>query len=245
VILNSLSDMKVESVFKQGRVIAQEGLFLGENPSPQKSKHLSKMIIKGLQPERFRIPIGGRRAKVIQLIPDQILTRLVHQEVQGKGGWLNLNPKEDLVILACVERHYGTGNIGLGLVSGFNLRRGAMASSVAHDSHNIVAIGREPEELFLAVKTIQEMKGGLVIVVNHKVKATLPLPIAGLMSDQPLETVIAQQKRLLQAVTLSGCTLKNPFMALSFLALPDIPELRITDQGVVDVNRVEIVPLFD
>ncbi len=116
---------------------------------------------------------------------------------------------------------------------------------MAHDSHNIVVIGREPEEMFLAVKTVKEMKGGLVIVVKGKVKAGLPLPVAGLMSDQSLDKVVQRQKALLQAVPLTGCTLKNPFPALSFLALPVIPELKITDQGLVDVNRFEIVSLFD
>ena len=144
-----------------------------------------------------------------------------------------------------MERHKGTGNIGLGLVSGFGLVRGAIASSVAHDSHNIVVIGREPEEILLAVKAVKEMKGGLVIVVKGKVKAGLPLPVAGLMSDQSLDKVVQRQKALLQAVPLTGCTLKNPFPALSFLALPVIPELKITDHGLVDVNRFKIVSLFN
>lgn len=203
------------------------------------------MNIKGLRADRFRIPIGGRWAKVIQLIPHQILTRAVRRKVQGKDGWLILDPKMDLAILACVERHHGTGRIGLGLVSGFGLVRGAMASSVAHDSHNIVVIGRESEDMFLAVKTAQEMNGGLVVAWKGQVRATLPLPVAGLMSDQSLEKVLHRQKALLQAVPLTGCTFKDPFMALSFLALPEIPELKITDKGLVDVNRFEIVPLFD
>ena len=156
-----------------------------------------------------------------------------------------LRPWEDIALLACVERHKGTGNVGLGLVKGFGLSRGALASSVAHDSHNILVVGREPKDMFLAVKTIEGMKGGLVVVVQEKVAAKFPLPIAGLMSALPIEQVILQQKTLLQAVPLTGCTLKNPFMALSFLALPVIPELKITDKGLVDVNRFEIVPLFD
>ena len=203
------------------------------------------MNIKNLQADRFRIPMQGSWAKVIQLVPDQILTRAVRYKVQGKDGWVSLNPEEDLVILACVERHKGTGRVGLGLVSGFGLVQGAIASSVAHDSHNIVVIGREPEEMLLAVKAVKEMKGGLVIVVKGKVKAGLPLPVAGLMSDQSLDKVVQGQKALLRAVPLTGCTLKNPFPALSFLALPVIPELKITDHGLVDVNRFEIVPLFD
>ncbi len=245
VVLKSLSDMKVESVLKKGKVVARNGRFQGKGPVQDKAKHLSRMNIKGLQAERFRIPLGGRWAKVIQLIPHQILTRASRRKVKGEGGWLSLNPKEDLAVLACVERHHGTGNVGLGLVSGFGLVRGSIASSVAHDSHNIVVIGHDPEEMFLAVKAVQEMKGGLVITIKGQVKAGLPLSVAGLMSDRSLEEVVRQQKALSRALPLTGCTLKNPFMALSFLALPDIPELKITDQGLVDVTRFEIVPLFD
>lgn len=245
VILNSFSDLTIHSVFKRGKLVAKNGRFLGESIRPKGYKRLSGMNIKNLQAERFQIPLQGHWAKVIQLVPHQILTRAVHHKVQGKDGWLSLSPKEDLVILACVERHKGTGHIGLGLVSGFGLIRGAIASSVAHDSHNIVVIGRESEEMHLAVKAVKEMDGGLVIVVNGRVKAGLPLPVAGLMSDQSLNEVVQQQKTLLQAVPLTGCTLKNPFPALSFLALPVIPELKISDQGLVDVTRFKIVPLFD
>ncbi len=203
------------------------------------------MKIKNLSLVRFQIPVRGPRAKVIELVPNQILTRQFLHKAQEKDGLLILRAEEDIVILGCVERHIGTGNVGLGLVKGFGLSWGAMASSVAHDSHNIVVIGREPEDMFLAVKTIEVMKGGLEIVVQRKVAAKISGPIAGLMSDQSIEKVISHQEKLIQAVPLTGCTLKNPLMALSFLALPVIPELKITDQGLVDVNRFEIVPLFD
>jgi adenine deaminase len=225
--------------------VAGDGRLLGEIPQSKGFNDHTEMKITNLSLERFQIPVRGQRAKVIELVPDQILTRKFHHKVQKKDGLLTLGPKEDIVILACVERHMGTGNVGLGLVKGFELSRGAMASSVAHDSHNIVVIGREPEDMLLAVKTVEAMKGGLVIVVQGKVAAKLPLSIAGLMSDQSIEKVISQQENLIQAVPLTGSTLKNPFIALSFLALPVIPELRITDQGLVDVNRFEIVPLFD
>jgi adenine deaminase len=245
VVLDSLSDITVDSVFKKGKPVAKNGRFPGKKSRPRGSKSLSEMNIKNLHAGRFRIPIRGQWARVIQLVPHQILTRAVRHKVQGREGWLCLSPKEDLVIVACVERHRGTGNIGLGLVTGFGLNQGAIASSVAHDSHNIMVIGREPEEMLLAVKAVKEMKGGLVIVVKGRVEAGLPLPVAGLMSDQSLEVVVERQKVLLQAVSLTGCRLKNPFLPLSFLALPVIPELKITDRGLVDVNRFEIVPLFE
>ncbi len=149
-----------------------------------------------------------------------------------------------MIQIASVERHRATGNIGLGLVRGFGLQQGALASSVAHDSHNILVIGRDPKEMFLAVQAVVEMGGGQAAVLGHRVLGKLPLPVAGLMSDQGLDQVLEQQEALLKAASLTGCTLANPFMALSFLALPVIPELRITDKGLVDVNRFELVPLF-
>jgi adenine deaminase len=203
------------------------------------------MNIKGLHPDRFKIPLPGRQAKVIQLIPDQILTHTRRCKVRNKNGWLHLDSSQDLSLVACVERHHGTGNIGLGLVSGLGLRRGTLASSVAHDSHNIIVVGRDPEEMYLAIKTVEAMKGGLVVVTQGRVRAKLPLPVAGLMSDQSAEAVIAEKKTIEKALLNTGCSHKNPFMILSFLALPVIPELRITDRGLVDVNHFQIVPLFE
>ncbi len=245
VVLKSLTGLEIEAVFKKGKKVAASGRLLEEIPQSEGFNNYMGMKIKNLSLERFQIPVRGPRAKVIELVPNQILTRQFLHKAQEKDGLLILRAEEDIVILGCVERHIGTGNVGLGLVKGFGLSWGAMASSVAHDSHNIVVIGREPEDMFLAVKTIEAMKGGLEIVVQRKVAAKLPLPIAGLMSDQSIEKVISHQEKLIQAVPLTGCTLKNPLMALSFLALPVIPELKITDQGLVDVNRFEIVPLFD
>ncbi|MBA4393821.1 MAG: adenine deaminase [Desulfobacca sp.] len=245
VILNSIPSMEIEAVYKKGKLVAREGRFLGDPPRIDRSIDVTGMHIKGLNLEKFKIPRQGEWAHVIELIPDQILTRKIRHKVQEKNGLVALRPEEDIVILACVERHKGTGNVGLGLVKGFGLAQGALASSVAHDSHNIVVIGRDPEDMLLAVQTIEEMKGGLAVVVRGKVEAKLSLPIAGLMSDQAIEQVIFQEKTLLQAVPLTGCLQPNPFMTLSFLALPVIPELKITDKGLVDVNRFEIVPLFD
>jgi len=244
-VLKSLTGMEIEAVFKKGKQVAGDGRLLGEIPQSKGFNDYTGMKITNLSLERFQIPVRGPRAKVIELVPDQILTRKFHYKVRENNGLLILRPEEDIVILAWVERDMGTGNVGLGRVKGFGLSRGAMASSVAHDSHNVVVVGREPEDMLLAVKTIEAMKGGLVIVVQGKVAAKFPLPIAGLMSDQSIEKVISQQEKLIQAVPLTGCTLKNPFMALSFLALPVVPELKITDKGLVDVNRFEIVPLFD
>ena len=243
-VLKTMAGMEVEAVFKRGTLVARDGDYIGPSIKTDYRRQSRTMSIVNLTPERFEIPIRGNRAHLIEIIPDQILSRHGRAEVHSRDGRLWLDPEEDVVLLACVERHHGSGNVGLGLVKGFGLRQGALASSVSHDSHHIVVIGRDPAEMFLAVKTIEALNGGLVVVNGREVTAQLPLPIAGLMSDQPLKTVIEQKDHLLKAAAATGCQAANPFMALSFLALPVIPELRITDRGLVDVNRMEIIPLF-
>jgi adenine deaminase len=244
VILNSLSDINIEAVIKKGRLTVRQGKLLLNAPKSNPASSARSMNIQGLDWERFRIPRQGNRARVIGLVPDQILTRRDVLDVSGDGDFMRLPKGQDVIQIACVERHRGTGNIGLGLVGGFGLQQGALATTVAHDSHNILVIGRDPREMFLAVKAVEEMGGGQVVVLGGRVKGKLPLPLAGLMSDQGLDQTLRHQESLLQAAVLTGCTLANPFMTLSFLSLSVIPELKITDKGLVDVNRFEIVPLF-
>jgi adenine deaminase len=140
-----------------------------------------------------------------------------------------------------VERHKTTGNIGLGLVKGFGLKRGTLASSIAHDSHNIVAVGTRDEDIYVAIKEIERLQGGLVIAADGEVLCSLPLPIAGLLSQEPLEVVVDKFEKLQGIARDLGTNLGDPFATLSFLALPVIPELRLTDLGLVDVNAFKLL----
>jgi adenine deaminase len=245
VILRSMAGMEVEAVVKRGRMVARDGRYAGAPIHAHPDRLGSSVNIRDLSEDRFLLPSRDGLARVIELVPGQILTRNLRQRIEARDGRLIFSPEEDLALLACVERHRGTGNVGLGLVKGFGLKRGALASSVAHDSHNVLVLGREPEEMAAAVRAVEAMKGGLVVVVDGKAAARLPLPIAGLMSDQPIGQVLALKQTLLAAVPLTGCSLPDPFMALSFLALPVIPELRLTDRGLVDVGLQEFVPFFE
>jgi len=154
------------------------------------------------------------------------------------------DPKRDLIKAAVFERHRGSGNVGLGFVHGLGLRAGALASSVAHDSHNIVVAGVNDADMLTAVKHVEAMQGGVAAVKDGEVLASLALPIAGLMSDRPIDFVVDAMRRLIRVARELGSSHSHPFMALSFLALPVIPALRLTDRGLVDVDRFEIVPLF-
>jgi adenine deaminase len=202
------------------------------------------MNIKPFGPEALAVPQAGEKIRVIGLVPDQILTRHLLLDAAVRDGVVVSDRGRDILKLAVVERHKGTGRIGLGFVQGFGLRAGALASSVAHDSHNIIAVGCNDADLYGAVKAVEGMNGGLAAVVDGKVLATLPLPIAGLLSDRPLDQVALGWEQMRRVARELGSQSAEPFMALSFLALPVIPELKLTDQGLVDVNRFEPVGLF-
>jgi len=174
-------------------------------------------------------------------VPGQIITKKRMEKVRITDGVIIPDISRDILKLVVVERHRATGNIGLGLVMGFGLKQGAIASSIAHDSHNVIAVGTSDEDIFTAVKEIERLQGGLVVAVGGKVLASLALPIAGLLSDEPLEVVVAKLEKLQQLAKDLGTPLSSPWATLSFLALPVIPELRLTDLGLVDVNAFRLV----
>ncbi|NIR13341.1 MAG: adenine deaminase, partial [Desulfobacterales bacterium] len=184
-----------------------------------------------------------RRARVIELIPGQILTRLRYETLKSKNGWVKSDIERDILKLAVVERHKATGNIGLGLVMGFGLHAGALASSVAHDSHNLIAVGVSDQEIWRSLEEVKNMGGGMAVISKGKVLSRVPLEVAGLMSRKPLKELAKQWEGANRAAFSLGCTVPEPFMSLSFLALPVIPELKLTDLGLVDVEKFSLVSL--
>jgi adenine deaminase len=183
------------------------------------------------------------RARVIGVQPGQIVTDALADVPRVVNGAACADPDRDLAKIAVIERHLGTGRIGLGFVRGLGLRRGAIASTVAHDAHNIVCAGVDDDDMVRAARRLAELGGGMVAVHDRGVRAELALPIAGLMSDQPAERVVAASRALGEAARELGCTLEAPFHSLGFLALSVIPALKITDRGLVDVGRFEVVGL--
>ncbi len=244
LVLSSLSPVEVKTVLKNGRVVFHQGTLTNGFPAQPPMNDISPMNVKPLDSDSFRIPQKGEFIRVIGLVPDQILTECRILRASIRQGSVVSDTKSDMIKIAVVERHHGTGNIGLGMVQGFGLREGALASSVAHDSHNIICVGTNDMDMIRAVKAVEKMRGGLAAVKDGEVLACLPLPIGGLMSDQNLSKVARGWEKMIHASQDFGCRLKEPFMALSFLALPVIPELKITDKGLVDVGRFEHVSLF-
>jgi adenine deaminase len=188
-------------------------------------------------------PSDGSPIRVIGLIPGQIVTESLVEQPTVRGGLAVADTARDLAKVVVVERHLGSGRIGLGFVRGFGLERGAIASTVAHDAHNIVCVGVDDGDMARAVGRLAELGGGMVAVDARGVRAELPLAIAGLLSDQPVTIVLDQSRLLSEAVRALGCEIEAPFHAMGFLALSVIPALKITDRGLVDVERFELVPL--
>jgi adenine deaminase len=244
VVIEDLNEFSISQVFKAGRLVADGGTILPGVIEKKKAEVENTVHLPKISAERFQIKAEAGRAKVIELIPQQIITKKGSYEMNTHDGLAVVDPQQDILKIAVVERHKETENIGLGFVKGFGLKEGAIASSVAHDSHNIIVVGARDEDMAQAVHGIAEMHGGLIVVKEGKVLASLPLPIGGLMSDRSIEEVQDKLILLHRAAREMECTLEEPFMALSFLALPVIPELKITDMGLVDVTRFEIVPLF-
>jgi adenine deaminase len=199
--------------------------------------------VGALGPEMFRIPWRGGRARVIGIVPGQIVTEALVEEPAARAGEAVADPERDLAKIAVIERHLATGRIGLGFVRGFGLQRGALASTVAHDAHNLVVVGMSDAAMAFAVRRLANMGGGIVAVDGARVVAELPLPVAGLLSDATLEEVVERSETLVHAAGELGCSVESPFQLLSFLALSVIPSLKITDRGLVDVDRFELVPL--
>jgi len=240
IIIGELSSLQIDMVFHQGRLVAKEGKPLFPLYQPRGEELTNTVNIKPFDREALRLLASGETEPVIEIVPGQIITRKRTEKVKVLDGVVMPDIGRDILKLVVVERHKATGNIGLGLVTGFGLKRGAVASSIAHDSHNVIAVGTNDEDIFIAVKEIEKLQGGLV-VANGKVLASLALPIAGLLSDEPLEVVVDKLERLEQIAKDLGTTLPSPFATLSFLALPVIPELRLTDLGLVDVNEFKLI----
>jgi adenine deaminase len=228
-------------VFHRGKLVAKGGKALFEVDKFRGRKPLKTVNIKPFSIEALRLVAKGETMPVIEVIPGQIITRKQIMKVKIRDGAVMLDVKNDILKLVIVERHLASGNIGIGLVRGFGLKRGALISSIAHDSHNVIAVGTDEGDIFTGIKEIERLQGGLVVVSDGRVLASLPLPIGGLLSDQPLEDVVAQLEKLKVLAVELGSRLASPFATLSFLALPVIPELRLTDLGLVDVGEFKLI----
>lgn len=244
LLLDDLNQFEISNVFLSGQEVCSEKCHWSDKFNP--SVVPSIMNIGHLTEDMFAVSAQGQGLiKTIKIVPGQILTKMEPREPTVDQGLIVADPNKDICKLAVIERYYGTSNIGLGFVTGLGLKTGAIAGTVAHDSHNLIVAGLNDRDMLRAAQEVANIKGGLVVVKEGALLASLPLPLAGLMSTDPLVQVVKQLEELRSATAQLGCSPEmNIFMVLSFLALPVIPEIRLTDKGLVDVLSFQLTSLF-
>ena len=245
-VFDNLVNFQPQLVIKNGAVIVNKQKLLWQS-TPLLSAPANTMRLENVHKQQLQIPAWpGKKARVIRIVPEQILTEADYMLPEVQAGFVVSDTRRDILKLAVWERHGGNGNTGVGLVQGFGLKRGALASTVAHDSHNLIVVGADDRDLLAAAVALQEVGGGLAVVADGEVKALLPLPLAGLMSDQNTEFVQHKLQQLhFWAAELGVPENVNAFNCLSFLALPVIPRLRLSDKGLVDVDQFALVDLWE
>ncbi|MEY2578163.1 MAG: adenine deaminase [Verrucomicrobiota bacterium] len=244
IVFDDLRKFQIKRVYKKGALVAENGKYLREK-SPVTEQPRSTMNLSYRAPEDFEVRANdAKKIRVIQIVPHQIVTKEVLETPEITDRQIVSDIERDILKLVVVERHRATGNVGVGFVRGFGLKRGALGSTVAHDAHNVVVVGVNDSDIVAAIQALEAMRGGQVAIADGKIEAALPLPIAGLVSDQPLEAVIANMVELKAAAAQLGCALDAPFMSLSFLSLSPIPALKLTDQGLVDAVNLKLTTLI-
>lgn len=243
VVLDDLDTFQVESVYKDGALVAQDGKLLVDVSTPTFPGITGTIHLGRLRESDLRIPGKPGLVEVIGIQPGQITTTHLREEAPLRDGEIVADPARGLLKLVVIERHHASGRVGLGLVKGFGLRKGAVASSVAHDAHNLVIAGASDSDILKAARTLEEMGGGFACVVDGEVRARVPLPYGGLVSPLPVNELVQQLHTLDAAAAELGCTLEHPCMTLSFLSLSVIPSLKLTDQGLIDVETFTLLPL--
>jgi adenine deaminase len=243
VVVSNLEEFKVDTVIKDGSVVARNGESVDSGRAPrleaENTVHLAPLVESA-----FRLPLATENCPVIEIVPDQIITRRTVRSVRRVDGYWAFDPERDVMMIASIERHRASGRMGVGLVSGFRLTQdGALGSSVAHDSHNLIIAGTNAQDMLVCAHALAHEGGGFVVAAAGQVRSILPLPIAGLLAVADADPVCRKLEEVNHSARALGCPLTAPFGTLSFLALPVIPELRITTQGVFDVGRQQFVTL--
>lgn len=245
LILPDLKTFKPDLVIKNGVVAAENGKLIAELPENEALAVRNSVNVRWITPEDFRIEANGSKVTALEVIPHQLITKSVVSEVKIEDGNAVSNIDNDTLKICVIERHRATGNIGKGFVKGFNLKCGAIASTVAHDSHNMIVIGTNDADMYAAAVALIKCKGGKVVVKDGEVISELSLPIAGLMSDRNFDYVVNKCEELNKTAHSIGCRIEDPFMTMGFLSLPVIPELKVTDKGVFDTNKFDFIDIFE
>ncbi len=246
VLIDDLKKFNVDLVLLKGRVVAKNGRLTVSLPKYNYPPDLKSTIRFGGIPTvlNYMIPAedGQHKVRVILANEGSLVTGVETQTLEASEGYLHPDPNRDILTIAVTERYMKGGNIGVGFIRGFGLKQGAIASSIAHDSHNIITVATTPEDALMAVSRVSQTMGGITAVDGRNILATLPLPIAGIITDEPVGKVAEKLQAVRAAAQELGCQLEHPYLTMSFMALPVIPALKITDKGLIDATEMKIVP---
>jgi adenine deaminase len=250
LVVEDLNSMEASVVIADGRIQFENGILQQSFPTytysetVRSSVHLAREMKADDFLHKTDRPDGDVHVHVVKAIEGSARTEKMTAALQVENGAVQIDKNQDIIHLSCIERHKGTGQISNVFVHGFQFQQGAVASTVAHDSHNLLVMGVDREDMAIAANRLAEIGGGLVAVLNGEILAELPMPIAGLMSDQPLETVVSQVSDLVKAWDKLGCSMTDPIMTFSLIALPVIPEIRITNRGLADVTTFKLIDVI-
>lgn len=244
LVLDDLKEMRVSRVYKSGKLVAENGVLAAPRRKVVGPELRYTVNVAWEKVQDLSVTAQSSAINVIQVIPGQIVTERVVEQAAISNGKVVADPSRDILKIAVIERHRGTGSFAVGFIRGFGLKRGAIAATVAHDSHNIIVVGTNDGDMMAAARHVAESGGGLTAVDSSGVLADLALPIAGLMSDKSIQEVRSDLEAAVKAAQSLGCELENPFATLSFMALTPIPELKLTDQGLFDSVNFRFTPLF-
>ena len=244
LILPDLKTFKPDFVIKKGEVVVENGKLACTIPPCENTSVRGSVNVRWIERNDFRIEAESDIVRTLEVIPNQLITKSIESKIKVEDGNAVSNVDTDTLKICVIERHRATGNIGKGFVKGFNLKSGAIASTVAHDSHNMIVIGTNDSDMYIAAVELIKRQGGKVVVNNGEILSELPLPIAGIMSDKDFDYVVEKCEELNKAAHSIGCTLEDPFMTMAFLSLPVIPELKVTDKGVFDTNKFDFIDIF-
>ena len=245
LILPDLKSFKPQFVIKNGNIVVENGKITCDIPKCENTSVRGSVNVRWIERNDFRIEAKSDIVKTLEVIPNQLITKSIYSKIRIEDGNAVSNLETDTLKICVIERHRATGNIGKGFVKGFNLKSGAIASTVAHDSHNMIVIGTNDYDMYVAAVALIKCQGGKVVVNNGEIISELPLPVAGIMSDREFDYVVEKSEEVNTAAKSIGCTLEDPFMTMAFLSLPVIPELKVTDKGVFDTNKFDFVDIFE
>lgn len=246
IVLEDLINFEPKLVFYRGNLVAKEGVPMFSYERTKSEGGVKNTVnIKTLTYEKIKVKALGEKINVIGVNKNSLITERFIMKPKIQDGFVVPDVSRDILKIVVVERHKATGNVGVGFIKGFKLKEGAIASTIAHDHHNIISVGTNDKDILLSISILESYGGGISIAKNGKVLQILPLPFGGLMSDRSAKEVDEDYQKLLYFSKKLGCTLDDPFMSLSFMALPVIPHLKITDLGLVDTDNFKIISLFE